>query len=279
MVRLSFGRNCLFALAIALTFALAVRAASVTQQVYVTFDGELAGSVYALGAGEIDNSFTFGANGSVSITGGVADVPGDVDLTSGFLFSGADLVTEQGLGSLKTTSWITEALYKPDVPAASQPSPDGNTNNYGNHFLDVQGDTFYRYDGFGRTPKVTDFGYWDGGSEDVRAAGEPTVGVFNHVALVWDASSNSLSAYLNGALQDTASTGSAFDISSPNIGYGFFSRFLNRAVDGKYDAVAFSTFTGTFEAASDFQLTVVPEPGAIALVTIALGGLALVRRK
>jgi Concanavalin A-like lectin/glucanases superfamily/PEP-CTERM motif len=279
MIRLSFGRHFLSALAAALTFAVAVRAASVTPQVLVNFDGSLAGNVYTLGAGELDNSFTFGANGSVSIAGGVADVPGDVDLSSGFLFSGADLVSEQALGSLKTTNWITEALYMPDVPAASQPSPDGNTNNYGNHFLDVQGDTFYRYDGFGRTPKITDFGYWDGGAEDVEPAGEPTVGVFNHVALVWNASTNTVEAYLNGVSQGTASTGSAFDVSSPNIGYGFFSRFLNRAVDGKYDAVAFSTFTGTFDAASDFQLAVVPEPGSIALLTIALGGLALVRRK
>jgi hypothetical protein len=40
------------------------------------------------------------------------------------------------------------------------------------------------------------------------------------------------------------------------VGYGFFARFLNRAIDGKLDSVAFSTFTGAFNPATDFQLTV-----------------------
>jgi hypothetical protein len=279
MVRLSQSLVCLLALSAALAVTPTAGAAVVTKQVYVTFDGSLSGTTYTLGAGEIDNSFTFGGNGSVSITGGVADVPGDVDLTSGFYFSGTDLVIEEGLGSLKTTNWITEAIYKPDVAAASQPSPAGNTNNYGNHILDLQGDTFYRYDGFGRTPKVTDIGYWDGGSEDIEPVGEPVLGQFNHVALVWNATTNSVEAFLNGASQGVATTGAAFDVSSPNVGYGFFSRFLNRAVDGKFDAVAFSTYTGTFDASSDFQLPVVPEPSAFALVAMALGGLAWVRKK
>ncbi|MGD9634804.1 MAG: PEP-CTERM sorting domain-containing protein [Pirellulales bacterium] len=284
MVRRTFdfrllSAGLLTATAVMLTAAATTQAASVTKQVYVTFDGSLSGTTYTLGPGEIDNSFTFGANGSATISGGVADIPGDVDLTSGFYFSGADLVTEQALGSLKTTNWITEAIYKPDVPAAGQPSPAGNTNNYGNHILDLQGDTFYRYDGFGRTPKVTDFGYWDGGAEDIEPAGEPSVGQFHHIALVWNAGTNSVEAYLDGVSQGVATTGSAFDVSSPNIGYGFFSRFLNRAVDGKFDAVAFSTYTGEFNASSDFQLPTVPEPSAFALVAIALGGLAWVRKK
>jgi hypothetical protein len=279
MVRRTLDTRFLAAMATILAVAASANAASVTKQVYVTFDGSLTGTAYTLGPGEIDNSFTFTGNGSVSITGGVADVPGDVDLTSGFLFSGTDLVVEQGLGSLKTTNWITEAIYKPDVAAAGQPSPAGNTNNYGNHILDLHGDTFYRYDGFGTTPKVTDFGYWDGGGEDIESAGEPALGQFNHVALVWNASSNSVEAFLNGVSQGVASTGNAFDVSSPNVGYGFFSRFLNRAVDGKFDAVAFSTYTGTFDASSDFQLPVVPEPSAVALLAIALGGLAWVRKK
>lgn len=279
MVRRTFDIRLLSAAAVVWTAAAVADAASVTKQVFVNFDGTLTGTAYTLGPGEIDNSFTFASNGSATISGGVADIPGDVDLTSGFYFSGTDLVTEQSLGSLKTTNWITEAIYKPDVPAASQPSPAGNTNNYGNHILDLQGDTFYRYDGFGRTPKVTDFGYWDGGAEDIEPAGEPTVGQFHHIALVWDATAKSVEAFLNGVSQGVATTGNAFDVSSPNVGYGFFSRFLNRAVDGKLDAVAFSTYTGTFNAASDFQLPVVPEPSAFALIAIALGGLAWVRKK
>ena len=250
--------------------------AVVTPQVLVYFDGSLSGAAYTLGPGEIDNSFTFSANGGVSISGGVADIPGDVDRTAGFLFSGTDLVTEQGLGSLRTTSWVTEAHFMPDVAAASQPQPQ---EQYGNHILDLQGDTFYRYDGFGRPDVVTDFGYWDGSAENIQSAGEPIVGIFNHVALVWDASTNSAEAYLNGVSQGTATTGSAFDVSSPNVGYGFFSRFLDRAVDGKLDAVAFSTFTGTFNPAADFQLAAIPEPTTLMLIAMACAGLAHVRRR
>ncbi len=93
MIRLSNCHQLLLTLSAALALASTASAATVTQQVLVNFDGSLAGMAYTLGAGEIDNSFTFGANGSVSITDGVAYVPGDVDFSSGFLFSGNDLVS------------------------------------------------------------------------------------------------------------------------------------------------------------------------------------------
>lgn len=269
MTRLSIA----FALAMMLALGGALAEAS-TPQVLVNFDGSLSGAAYTLGPGEIDNSFTFSANGSVSISGGVADIPGDTDRTAGFLFSGSDLVTEQGLGSLTTTSWVTEALFMPDVPAVDQPSPQ---SPYGNHFLDVQGDTFYRYDGYSRDPKSTTFGYWDGSVETIQDSAEPTVGSFNHVALVWDATTNTLQAYLNGVSQGTASSGAVFDVSSPNVGYGFFSRFLDRAVNGKLDAVAFSTYDGTFNPASDFQLAI-PEPAAMTLLSLGLISLVGIRR-
>lgn len=278
MVRLSFGRQLLTALAATLAGAAAANAATVTKQVFVDFKGTLAGTTYTLGPGEIDNSFTFAGNGAVSINGGVANIPGDVDRRAGFLFSGGDLVAEQSLGSLTTTNWITEALFRPDVPAASQPQLAAN---YGNHILDLQGDTFYRYDGFGQNPKIVDFGYYSSGNDQEPKQTVPDLPTtsFSHVALVWDATAKSLTGYLNGASQGSVSTTLNFDVSSPNVGYGFFSRFLDRAVDGKYDAVAFSTFTGDFNPATDLQLTGVPEPATFLLVSIALGGLALVRKK
>jgi len=269
MVRQSYGYQLLLALSAVLTLAVLADAASVTPQVYVTFDGVLAGNSYTLGGGEIDNSFTFGANGSVSITGGVADVPGDTDFTSGFLFSGADLVAEEVLGSLRTTNWITG---QPDGPAP------GDNDNY-NHFLDVQGDTFYRFTGDDRPAKITQFGYWNGSEEPSAVVTDPSAGQWHHVALVWEAGTNTLEAFLDDVSQGALSSGAAFDVSSPNIGYGFFSRFLNRSFDGKLDGVAFSTFTGDFDPASDFQLSCIPEPSSIVLLTVALGGLAWVRKK
>lgn len=275
MVRRTFDIRLLSALAVMLTAAATADAATVTKQVYVTFDGTLTGTTYTLGPGELDNSFTFAGNGAVTISGGIADIPGDVAGNSGFYFSGVDLATEQSLGSIVGSNWISEAIYSPDVPAASQPS----NPQPGNHILDVQGDTFMRYDGFCcGSPKVFDAGYWDGSNENFAFAPEPPVGKFTHVALVWDAAATKLEAFVGGASIGTVDQ-NAFDVSSPNIGYGFFARFLNRAIDGKLDAVAFSTYSGTFNASSDFQLPVVPEPSAFALVAIALGGLAWVRKK
>jgi hypothetical protein len=280
MVRLSFGRQFFAALVAALACAATVQAATVTKQVFVNFDGSLSGGAYTLGAGEIDNSFTFGGNGTVSIAGGVADIPGDTDFTAGFLFSGGDLVAEQGLGSLRTTNWVTEAIFRLDVPVASQPDgpAPGDNDNY-NHVLDVQGDLFYRFAGDDRPVKVTQFGYWNGSEEPASVVTNPTATSWHHVGLVWTAATNTLDAYLDGNLQGSLPSGAAFETPSPNVGYGFFSRFLNRSFDGKLDAVAFSTFTGDFAAGSDFQLPVVPEPTSAALVAIALGAMALVRRK
>jgi hypothetical protein len=268
------------ALMTAATLAPHTRAATVVPQVYVTFDGTLSGTAYTLGAGELDNSFTFGGNGSVSITGGVADVPGNTDFSSGFLFSGADLVAEEGLGSLQTTNWITEAVVQFDVAAASQPDgpAPGDNDNY-NHFLDVQGDTFYRFNGDDRSPKITQFGYWNGSTEPNLTTSDPPANQWLHVGLVWTAGTNTLEAFVNGASQGAVSSASPFDVSSPNIGYGFFSRFLNRSMDGKLDGVAFSTFTGAFDAGADFQLEVVPEPSTTALAVIGLVAAARLRRK
>src|SRR5262249_628064 len=137
------------------------------------------------------------------------------------------------------------------------------------------------YDGFGQNPKIVDFGYYASGPDQEPKQTVPDLPLdsFSHVALVWNAGTKTLSGYLNGVSQGSVSSGANFGVSRPNVGYGFFSRFLDRAVDGKLDAVAFSTFSGDFNPATDLQLTGVPEPATFLLLTIALGGLALVRKK
>jgi hypothetical protein len=244
----------------------AAEAATVTKKVFVNFSGSLAGTTYTLGPGEIDVTGTFQSSGSATVAGGVGDVPGNVSDASGFYFVGTTL------GSLPSQNWITEGLLSLDVPASQQPT----TTNW-NHFLDVQGDTFFRMNGQS-LPKITQFGYWDGANEPTGTTPNLTPNQYAHVALVWDAASTRLEAFINGVSQGTAD-GNAFEVPSQNIGYGFFSRFFNRSIDGKFDAVAFSTYTGTFNAASDFQLAGVPEPGALALAFMALAALTPVRRK
>jgi PEP-CTERM motif len=291
MVRQSYGRQLLLAVITALGLTVSAHAATVTPQLLVNFDGTYAGGVYTLGAGEFDNSGgSFAGTGDVTVAGGLADIKGDVDFRSGLYFSGADLADIQfGAGSLQNISLIMETCVSFDVPVADQPTEPNTASddrNY-NHVLDIQGDTFYRFNGDNHLPKDTQFGYWDGGSEVLVGAADPSSPAMHHIALVWDAATKELEPFVDGVSQGIASTGSVFDASSPYVGYGFFARSLllgannGRAIDGKLDAVAFSTFTGNFDASTDFQLecATVPEPSSIALLAIALGGLAWVRRK
>lgn len=284
MVRLSYGHQLLLALSAALGLALSANAASVTPQVLVNFDGSLSGTAYTLGPGEIDNSGSFAGAGSVVVSGGVADVSGDVDFVSGLYFSGGDLADIQGFGStLQNVNWISETCVYLDVPVDEQPVFAGKTPF--NHVLDIQGDTFFRFTGSG--PKITEFGYYSSAndSEPKITIPDPSAGQWHHFAMVWTAETHTMEAFLDDVSQGSVSTGFAFDASSPLVGYGFFARSLliganhGRAINGKLDGVAFSTFTGTFDSSSDFQLSCVPEPSSVALLAIALGGLACVRRK
>jgi hypothetical protein len=237
-------------------FALALppvaSAATVTRQVFIEFNGTLSGSTtYVLGPGELDVTSTFRRNGSASMIGGVADIPGDLTASSGFLFNAATL------GSLTTSNWVTESLMLPDVPSDGQP---GSLN----HFLDVQGDLFFRYSGVGAS-KAPQFGFYDGSTEPTRPAPHLPTNRYSHVALTWNGASRTLEGFVDGQSVGTLSTGNAFQTPSTNVGYGFFARtgFMNRAINGKLASVAFSTFTGAFNPASDFQLDLDDAPSLV----------------
>ncbi len=243
-----------------------VEAASVTRKVYVSFDGTISGgNTYLLGPGELDVTGTFRKNGGAIISNGIADIPGNVNASSGFLFDSASL------GALTTTNWVTEAVLVPDVPAASQPGTF-------NHFLDVQGDLFFRYSSLGQ-PKIAQYGFYDGTVERIDNTSDLPTSEYSHVALVWNSGTRTLEGFIDGISQGTLSSGSVFATPSTNVGYGFFARngFLNRAIDGKLAAVAFSSFTGTFNpgfgADFDFQLDPSGSPAlALSLEVNAISG-------
>jgi trimeric autotransporter adhesin len=242
-------------------------AATVTPRVNVDFNGTLSNLTYTLGAGELDTTGSFTANGSVAVGSGEADVPGNVDAKSGFYFDASSL------GDLTTQDWLAEIVFSPDVAAAGQP---GTFNN----FLDIQGDTYFRYNGNGQ-PKAAEFGFFDGTNEPIdTTVGSLPTNRFSHLAVTWTAATNTLEAFLDGVSQGALASDSPFTASSTRIGFGFFARggFIGRALDGKLDSVAFSTFTGTIDPPNDFQLTV-PQPPLTATVNRdivgSLGGIAI----
>lgn len=229
-------------------------AATVTPQVRVGFGGVLSNFTYSLGAGELDATGSFAANGSATIANGMADLPGDQDSTSGFYFNSSNL------GSLATQNWLAEVVLSPDVVTANQP---GAFNN----FIDIQGDTYFRFNGNGQV-KAPEFGFYDGTEEHVDTTVAPVpADRSGHLALTWVAATNTLEAFVNGVSQGTVTSTVPFTEPNTRVGFGFFGRdgFIGRAIDGQLDAVAFSTFTGAFNPASDFQLNA-PAPKLTATI-------------
>ena len=248
-----------------------IRAATVTRQLYVRFNGGLpGGNAYALGPGELDVTGTFRRNGAATIALGVADIPGNVNASSGFFFNAATLP------ALTTTNWVAEAVLVPDVPLASQPGAF-------NRFIDVEGDVFFRFNGNGM-PKITQFGYWDGSTEPTITTPELLTNRYSHTALTWNAATRRLEAFIDGVSLGAVSTGNVFAAPSTNVGFGFFARtgFMNRAFDGKLAGIAFSTFTGTFNPGFgpefDFQLDPNDAPSLALNLTVntVSGGVSIV---
>ena len=216
-------------------------AANVTNHVFVDFDGQISSTQYVMASNEYDSTNTFRVSGSPTLSSGVATIPGDTDIRSGFYFNA------NSLGSLPNVNWFAEVLYKAQVGATSQPGTF-------NHLIDVEGDLFLRYNSNNSSSKLFEYGYYDG-TDRQQTITEPSTTTFEHWALAWNASTNSLTAYQNGSALGTTSGGD-FETPSANVGFGFFARtgFFNRAVDGMLDAVAFSTYTGTFDPSADLQL-------------------------
>lgn len=216
-------------------------AADVTNYLWIGFDGRIAGTTYSLATGERDLTNSFAVSGSATTAAGFASVPGSTDQSSGFYFSAASL------GSLTSSSWLAEVRFQPSAGASSQPGVF-------NHLIDVQGDTYLRYNNYDYSTKRFEAGFYDG-EEHRQSMASPSTTQSSHWVLAWDAASHSLSTYRDGELV-VSQSGSEFATPSSSVGFGFFARpgFFDRAVDGILDAVAFSTFQGQLDPAEDFQL-------------------------
>jgi hypothetical protein len=122
-----------------------------------------------------------------------------------------------------------------------------------------------------------------GGASDVNsgipnAADRPTAG--SHIAIVFtnNGATDTLAYYKDGVLAHSVSG----DLNRSNInraGFGLevnSGAALSRGFNGTFDAISFSTFTGTFETAAgdQFVLLAVPEPTATLLTVVGFVAVA-----
>ena len=229
------------------------QAATVTPILNVNFSGSIVGNTYTLGAGEVDTTGTFTGFGSPIITGGEADLVGGAS-NQGFTMS-------HGVAAGVTTNWIAETILNFDTFSAL----DGA--------ISVDGGLDFRVTNAATQLEAL---YWDGAVDSKSFSSLPTAGTEVHLALVWDATANNLTAFIDGVAAPAVG-GNAYSVNGDYVSFGYFGRsgFDNRGMDGQLNAVAFSTYTGSVTAA-DLQLTV-PEPSSAAL--LGLGGLALILRR
>lgn len=224
------------------SIALAGSAHALTTNLLIRFEGSLDGTVYTLGAGEIDATGTFSANGNPLVKGGRAELFGSAQsdvFADGFRFDPA------ALEPLADTHWVAEAVVAFDTPGGGLST-----------VIDVQGDTDFR---FSHDSRALEAGYWDGATNYRMQAVLPKSRHFIHLALVWEADARRLTAYTNGI--PIGCVGDRPFVAAGPVSFGYFARagIAGRGIDGVLYAVSFAT-SGRPIQPSDFLVNRMPPP-------------------
>lgn len=208
----------------------------------VNFNGTLAGTVYTLGQGEVDQTLTFKANGAPNISNGLATInPGNEGGQDGFD------IDPNSLGDLRTQNWVAETLVT--YQASGVPTENSPV------VMDVQGDCNLRLGEQNNAAALQMF-YWNGSSGQQSLPPLPPNGVKVHLAFSWNASTATLTGYINGVSFGSISNGPFATPDMSNLSFGYFGRssFEGRGIDGVLDAVAFQAGTATFNPATGFLI-------------------------
>jgi F5/8 type C domain-containing protein len=239
MSRKLIGPMCLVVL-LGLISAGVVEAAEVTPQVFVDFEGGLAGTAYTLGPRELDTTGTFAAhNGTEQVSDGLGiltDADGTGQESFQFDASGFNNNGTQFTGR----PFVAEAVFT-STGVSSSMAP----------IIDIGGQCFIRFhDGLSA-------GSWNGATDVSNNTIQdiPAVGQTHHYAIVYDGA-DTIDYYLDGVPIFQSGNGSPQSITTliswGNIRHGSVDG--GRQLLGQYDAVAFSTFTDTFNPENDFLL-------------------------
>ncbi|MES2658915.1 MAG: hypothetical protein V4689_09865 [Verrucomicrobiota bacterium] len=235
-------------------------AAALETKLLVNFNGTLDGTVYTPAESELDVTGSFKANGVPNVSAGVATLnPGNEGGPDGFDINPASL------GDLRNQNWVAETVV------TYQSSGNLTTTPV---LIDVQGDTNLRLRAE-NDPSVLQMFYWNGNSGQQRLTALPPNGVKVHLALAWNASTTTLTGYINGVPFDSVSGGPFATPDTTTLSFGYFGRtsFEGRGIDGILDAVAFQTGTAAFNPATDFLILPETDTFASWISGFPVGGL------
>ncbi len=244
------SRQFVCAICSILLSAALVGAADVTPVIFVDFVGTLSGTDYTLGPREIDTTGTFAAHNGTEVVAAGLGILANADGSNQESFEFDASAFNRNATEFTGTAFVAEAVFTSSGPSGAM-AP----------IMDIGGQCFIRFhDGLSA-------GCWNGSTEVVNNNIEPipAVGQTHHYAIVYDGA-QTITYYKDGAPIFQSDNGSPKEItrliSWGNIRHASVNG--GRQLVGEYEAVAFSTFTGTFDPEKDFILPEGPMSRALA---------------